>query len=75
MCHCFAEAVQGVTGSPGTACAKQWHTAVRNAGYFLERKEELSRNNGVAAPPAEMIFTIRGDSNWLLTGGFSRHIA
>jgi len=32
VCHCFAEAVQGVTRCSGTVSAKQWHTAVRNAG-------------------------------------------
>ena len=30
MCHCFAEAVPGVTRRPGTACAKQWHTTMKS---------------------------------------------
>ena len=29
VCQCFAEAVRSVTSCPGTACSKQWHTAVR----------------------------------------------
>ena len=33
MCHRFAEAVRGVTDWTGTACAKQWHTAVKVANY------------------------------------------
>ena len=32
VCYCFEEAVRGATCCPGTACSKQWHTAVRNAG-------------------------------------------
>ncbi len=28
VCHCFAEAVSGVPRYSGTACSKQWHTAV-----------------------------------------------
>ena len=30
-CHCFAEAVLGVTRCLGTACAKQWHTVFLRA--------------------------------------------
>jgi hypothetical protein len=32
VCHCFAEAVRGMIGWPGTTCAKQWHAVVRSAG-------------------------------------------
>jgi len=38
VCHCFAEAVRGVTGWPDTACAKQWHTVVRNADYWFSEQ-------------------------------------
>ena len=36
VCHCFAEAVPGVTRCSGTAYAKQWHTAARNAGHRFD---------------------------------------
>ena len=32
VCHCLAQAVLGCRVMPGTACAKQWHTVLRNVG-------------------------------------------
>jgi hypothetical protein len=38
VCHCFAEAVQGATG---TACAKQWHTVMRSVGWVWPSRSRL----------------------------------
>ena len=32
VCHCLEQAVLDVSWPDGTACSKQWHTVVRNAG-------------------------------------------
>ena len=49
VCHCFAEAVHGVTGEPDTACAKQWHTVATNAALSPARTSALLRKLGFLA--------------------------
>ena len=46
MCHCSAGAVPNVTLLPGTACFKQWHTVVKNAGWNAGRHHRPHRNSG-----------------------------